>query len=213
MQHNRNWEKANPEKAKEMDRKKALKWRKANIEKANKIARESMAKKRATVPKKIRLRQSKEATLAKNNELVKKWRMNNLEKIRDYDRLRKQQQVKTTQGKLNESLRCGIRGSLKNRTKQNRHWETLVEFTIDQLKKHLEKLFKPGMTWENYGTYWHVDHKIPKAVFNYEKPEDIDFRLCWSLKNLQPLEARKNLSKGAKLEQPYQPSLLMAINE
>jgi len=67
------------------------------------------------------------------------------------------------------------------------------------------------MTWENYGTYWHIDHKIPIAVFNYEKPEDIDFRLCWSLKNLQPLEKIENIKKKDKLEKPFQPSLKIAV--
>jgi len=91
---------------------------------------------------------------------------------------------------MNESLQKGM--------KAGRHWEELVNFTIDELKKHIEKLFTPEMTWENYGTYWHIDHKVPIAVFNFERPDDIDFHLCWSLKNLQPLEASKNMSKGAK---------------
>jgi len=95
--------------------------------------------------------------------------------------------------------------------KAGRQWETLVNFTVDQLKQHLEKLFTPEMTWENYGTYWHIDHKIPIAVFNYEKPEDIDFRLCWSLKNLQPLEKIENIKKKDKLEKPFQPSLKIAV--
>jgi hypothetical protein len=54
-------------------------------------------------------------------------------------------------------------------------------------------------------------NKIPIAVFNYEKPEDIDFRLCWSLKNLQPLEKIENIKKKDKLEKPFQPSLKIAV--
>ena len=117
----------------------------------------------------------------------------------------------TLKGKLNNSMRSRINGSLHKGTKANRHWEQLVNFTIDQLKAHLEKLFKPGMTWENYGTVWEIDHKIPIAAFNFEAPEHIDFRLCWSLKNLQPLEALKNRSKGSKLEKPFQPSLAIGV--
>jgi hypothetical protein len=109
----------------------------------------------------------------------------------------------TISKRMNESLRKGM--------KAGRHWEKLVNFTIDQLKDHLEKLFKPGMTWENYGTVWHIDHKIPIAAFNFEKPEDIDFRVCWSLKNLRPLEAVKNMSKGASIYKPFQPSLAIGV--
>ena len=113
--------------------------------------------------------------------------------------------------KISGSISGRIWETLKRGSKANRHWEELVGYTVDQLKAHLEKLFKPGMTWENYGTYWHIDHKTPIAVFNFQKPEDIDFRLCWSLKNLRPLEATKNMSKGAKIHKPFQPSLAIGV--
>ncbi|MFA5256285.1 MAG: hypothetical protein WC419_06305 [Candidatus Omnitrophota bacterium] len=115
----------------------------------------------------------------------------------------------TPKGKLSNSIRSRIWGSIKKNTKAGRRWESLVGYTVEQLQKHIEKQFKPGMAWGNYGSYWHIDHKVPIAVFNYERPEDIDFRLCWSLKNLQPLEATKNITKGAKIEGSFQPSLLL----
>jgi hypothetical protein len=87
----------------------------------------------------------------------------------------------------------------------------LVGYTIDQLKDHLEKLFTKEMTWDNYGIFWEIDHKVPIAVYNFEQPEDIDFKLCWSLKNLQPLECSKNRSKGDSVGKPFQPSLCMSI--
>ena len=67
------------------------------------------------------------------------------------------------------------------------------------------------MTWDNYGKVWHIDHKIPLAVFNYTRPEDIDFKLCWSLKNIAPLGAIENMKKGAKIEKPFQPSLCVGL--
>ncbi len=63
------------------------------------------------------------------------------------------------------------------------------------------------MSWENYGTVWEIDHKIPIAAFNFERPEDIDFKKCWELKNLRPLEIYKNRSKQARIDKPFQPSL------
>jgi 5-methylcytosine-specific restriction endonuclease McrA len=65
------------------------------------------------------------------------------------------------------------------------------------------------MTWENYGSEWHLDHKIPLSVHNFTKPEHSDFKKAWSLKNLQPLWAEDNLKKNAKLNKPFQPSLLL----
>lgn len=64
---------------------------------------------------------------------------------------------------------------------------------------HLERLFLPGMTWENYGKNgWHIDHKMPKNLFSYDTTDDSQFKECWSLSNLQPLWWRDNISKGAK---------------
>jgi hypothetical protein len=87
----------------------------------------------------------------------------------------------------------------------------LVGYSPEDLRKHLEKLFKPGMSWGNYGSVWHIDHIVPKAAFNIVSPRDIDFRKCWSLDNLQPLWARENSIKQDKLERPFQPSLAMAV--
>lgn len=138
--------------------------------------------------------------------LRKKWRTGHPELAKELKKKTNLNQRGALKGKLNNNISGRVRKTLHG-SKANRRWESLVGYTIDQLKRHLEKLFKPGMTWENYGTYWHIDHKIPVVVFNFEKPEDIDFRLCWSLKNLQPLERMENLSKRAKINKPFQPSL------
>ena len=140
----------------------------------------------------------------------RRWREANIEKVRMLYRRYGRELRSTPRGKLSRNVSFLIGDSLCN-NKNNRHWEDLVGYTVDILKKHLEKRFKPEMTWENYGAYWHIDHKIPIAAFNFEKPEDLDFRRCWSLKNLQPLESKQNMSKGAKIDKPFQPSLSISI--
>jgi len=83
--------------------------------------------------------------------------------------------------------------------KNGRHWGSLVDFTLSELKEHLEAQFQPGMSWDNYGYRgWHIDHIKPKSLFNFESHEDPEFKECWCLANLQPLWAKDNLSKGAK---------------
>jgi len=59
------------------------------------------------------------------------------------------------------------------------------------------------------GNAWHIDHKVPRSVFNFDKPEDIDFSKCWCLSNLQPMWAKENIRKRDKLSAPFQPSLAM----
>jgi len=146
------------------------------------------------------------------HEYYQQWKIKYPEKYKKNYDTANAKKMSTPKGKLNNSIRCNIRQSLKG-SKNGRHWEDLVGYTVDQLKRYLEKRFKTGMTWENYGTYWHVDHKIPIAVFNFEKPEDLDFKRCWTLKNLQPMEAGKNISKGAKLDKFFQPSLRIATKK
>lgn len=163
---------------------------------------------------------------AKNRERLiaytQEWQKQNHDRYIEYNkqykhdhpekhREERRKQYATPKGKLNTIMSVCINNSLKNGSKAGRHWESLVTYTVDELRKHLEKRFKPGMTWENYGTVWHIDHKIPIAAFHFERPDDIDFHLCWSLKNLQPLEAKENLNKKDKVEIPFQPSLAIAI--
>jgi hypothetical protein len=91
--------------------------------------------------------------------------------------------------------------------KGGRTWEALVDYTLDDLMRHLEKQFQQGMSWDNYGkTGWHIDHLIPVSAFNFKTYDDIDFKRAWALSNLQPMWAKENMSKGAKIDKPFQPS-------
>jgi hypothetical protein len=99
--------------------------------------------------------------------------------------------------RLGMRISRGIYHSLRA-NKAGRHWETLVGYTINDLKKHLEAKFVNGMNWSNLGK-WHIDHKIPKSFFLYEKPEDTEFQMCWALDNLQPLWAKDNYTKSSKI--------------
>jgi hypothetical protein len=115
--------------------------------------------------------------------------------------------------KLNNTISRGMATSLKG-NKGRRHWESLVDFDLKNLRKHLERQFQIGMSWENYGQgmgKWHVDHIVPISVFNFTKPEDIDFKKCWCLKNLQPMWGHENISKHSKLDKPFQPSLAIGF--
>jgi hypothetical protein len=115
----------------------------------------------------------------------------------------------TDRGHLNHNMSARMNSALKG-MKKGKKWQEISGYSIEKLMKHLEKQFRNGMTWKNYGSYWHVDHIIPVAAFNYSSPDDIDFKKCWSLKNLQPLEATKNVRKQAKIDKPFQPSLTIA---
>ena len=76
-------------------------------------------------------------------------------------------------------------------------WKKLP-YNSEQLKQHLEKQFDENMTWENYGSYWHVDHIYPRSLLPYSTLEHPNFIKCWDINNLQPLPAIENIQKSNK---------------
>jgi len=77
------------------------------------------------------------------------------------------------------------------------HWTTLLGYSIEELRDHLEKQFKPGMSWDNYGRNgWHIDHIRPISSFNTQQIGDAEFMKCWALDNLQPLWEADNIRKS-----------------
>lgn len=99
--------------------------------------------------------------------------------------------------KLNQNMSRNIRQALKG-AKAERHWEDLVGYTLEELKEHLEKQFDENMNWDNQGSYWELNHIIPKNLFHYTTAEDHDFKICWSLMNLRPLYWQDNVNRPRK---------------
>ena len=98
---------------------------------------------------------------------------------------------------------CNIAGHLKHvvsdrvrsclRSSKNKKSIEYLDCDIETFKKYIEVQFKKGMSWNNYGEIWHIDHIIPIA---YKNPtfEEIIKRLHY--KNTQPLFATENYKKG-----------------
>jgi 5-methylcytosine-specific restriction endonuclease McrA len=159
---------------------------------------------------------------AKYKEKARKWREANKAARRDYDRKWKEQNPErykelTSRARKKRSAKPEVRivsnfrkrlreimSDARNGGKQSTL--KLIGCSSSELAAHLESQFKRGMTWENYGTHWHVDHIIPCAAFDHTKPEQL--RQCWHFTNLRPLEAKVNLAKGAKIEAPQLQLLL-----
>lgn len=90
-----------------------------------------------------------------------------------------------------------IRGAL-GRKKQG-HWENIVGYTKHELRAHIEKQFRPGMTWENRAK-WHIDHIVPIASFKRKGTLLREIKVCWGLANLRPVWRLENQRKHDKLE-------------
>lgn len=89
-----------------------------------------------------------------------------------------------------------IRDALKGRRKSV-FAMTLLGCSMLDFRIYLESKWEPGMTWENYGSDWHIDHIMPCAIFDLTKLEHQ--KRCFHFSNMQPLWAKDNLEKNDKV--------------
>lgn len=109
--------------------------------------------------------------------------------------------------RINLQAGADIRNALKRRPRRKGGrplwWEKALGYSAPELKAHLERQFIDGMTWENHGILWEIDHIVPLAHF----VNRADFNTAWAITNLRPLLKVLNQAKGSKLEQAVLPSL------
>jgi len=68
-------------------------------------------------------------------------------------------------------------------------------YSFEDLKKSLESKFRDGMTWENHGSLWELDHKIPISWLLHTGSVE-ELKIINSIDNLQPLLKIENRKKG-----------------
>jgi hypothetical protein len=88
---------------------------------------------------------------------------------------------------LLRNLRIRLRNALKKGFKTGKTLK-LLGCPIEEYIVYLEKQFDKNMTWENYGTYWEIDHTIPLSKggsFHYS--------------NTTPMTITENRSKSNKI--------------
>lgn len=112
-----------------------------------------------------------------------------------YARYNRNRRATDKQFCISNNLRNRVSKALKGITKGISTLD-LLGCTIPELKKHLEERFLPTMTWENYGTVWHIDHKKPCASFDLTV--EAEQRECFHYTNLQPLFAVTTIIDGVE---------------
>jgi hypothetical protein len=149
---------------------------------------------------KERIKEVQKQYRLKNKEKIKENQIKNYSKYKDKKREYVKQRLKNDEKfKMCLYLRNRIRDAIRNQNSEKAF--TFIELlgcTIKEARDHLEKQFKEGMSWSNYGLYgWHIDHIIPCASFDLTDPEQQ--KKCFNYSNLQPLWAKDNLTKNAKI--------------
>lgn len=120
------------------------------------------------------------------------------QKMKDYLPIRKQRikdRRKTDLDfQLSEVLRSKIHKMIRG---QETSYMDLIGLSHDHFRNWIEFQFTPEMSWENMGTYWHIDHVLPLSRFDFSQEKDKLVGFGWT--NLQPLEAKENQSKSNKI--------------
>ena len=143
----------------------------------------------------------------------KEYREKNLEKIREQDRkynekrrkdpkyrkwyneYRKEYDKQKRKTNINFKLKKNISRRIREMLKQNKS-DITIQYcgcSLKQLKVHLEARFTDGMTWNNYGNLWHIDHIIPCNAWDLVNKFEIV--CCFNFRNLQPMWGGENISK------------------
>lgn len=131
--------------------------------------------------------------MARVRERVRRHRAKNRDKInkRHRDRMKSDPEY---------CLRINLRNRLQQAQKKNYKKGmavNLLGISIKEFKAYIESQFQPGMSWSNHGE-WHLDHIISLSSGNLFDSKFLEI-VC-NYKNIRPLWAFDNLSKGGKCE-------------
>lgn len=102
------------------------------------------------------------------------------------------------QYKLAENIRNRLRSCLGNIKVKKPKTEKLIDCTLDNFVKHLNETFYDEISFDNYGTVWHLDHIIPCNRFDLTDINQL--KACSHYTNLQALLINDNSGKSNKLD-------------
>lgn len=100
--------------------------------------------------------------------------------------------------KILGAIRGRINKSIKRKTESSKD---LLGCSMKFFTKHIREMFIGNMSWENYGSVWHLDHIVPCNYFDMTK--DYNQKICFNYRNYQPLTVHENCSKQDNLPNNY----------
>lgn len=164
---------------------------KNNIEREKKRGKAYRAANKEKISEKAKAYYQKNMTRIKQSDA--EYYKKNKQKVIARNTARKAQRIK-------EEPMFALRIRLKDATyralkyEKSKSTQQLLGCTWEYARDHIESLFTEGMSWDNRSE-WHIDHIIPLS--SAKSKEELE-KLC-HYTNLQPLWAKDNLSKGAKI--------------
>ena len=103
-------------------------------------------------------------------EKSRKYKRKNRDKLNEYQKEYIKKKIKTDPlFKIKKRIRGLISNSLRRKDiRKNTKTQIILGCTFEEFKQHLESMFEPWMSWDNYGLYngtekygWDIDHIVP----------------------------------------------------
>lgn len=139
---------------------------------------------------------AKYAATEKSKEIKRRYATSEVCKVKSRERGRKRRKNDPAY-KLTINLRRRFLHFLKGTAKRGSVMK-LIGCSVEDLKKHIEKQFKEGMTWDNWTVNgWHIDHIKP--LHSFDLTDDEQMKEAWHYSNLRPLWAKENHSRPKKI--------------
>lgn len=136
-----------------------------------------------------------DVTRARDTEKMRRWRAENPRRALEINRRanRAYRDRRGARAAIDTYAYKALRVALVAADSKSRYFPG---FTGRQLKAHLMSLMPNGWTFADYGDKWEIDHIVPVSAFEYESPDDPEYKECWALSNLRPLCKFENRAKG-----------------
>jgi hypothetical protein len=143
-------------------------------------------------------RKNRQENVKRELEYRRNYVKQNIERVLEYHRQWKSEKRQTDicyklKDNVSRRIRSALNGNTKWGRKKSEKTQDLLGCSIENLKCRLESFWEIGMTWENYGRVWHMDHTIPCAFWKLDN--SVESKLCWNFRNIQPMWAFTNKSK------------------
>lgn len=200
------WNQQNQDKRREQTRRAVALWRQRHPERNRELCRQT----RARNPETIKAKAARHYQKYHEREILARraYRAARPEVGREYQRRyakaypeKMLARRNRPQSILAHRLRSRISTALRLQTKRPRRAESTIGCSMSEFRAYMERLFQPGMSWENYGK-WEVDHIRPCSSFDLTDPAQQTE--CFHFSNLQPLWEKDNARKHMKVPAPEQ---------
>jgi hypothetical protein len=137
-----------------------------------------------------------------HQEEARQYRLDNADKMKAYNEAYKARKNEWISQRRKNDINFKVAYNLRTRfhsfvsTKGN-HTFDVLGVPCDTFLNWIEFQFAEGMTWDNYGVDWHLDHILPVSKFILEN--ETDQKICFNWSNFQPLLKSDNWNKGNKI--------------